>query len=87
MMSVMAKEIETTNPLCLPRLKDSGHSKRTLFLIGIQVVLPFIFLLKCSQDTVKGLMTPQGHSLFRGLKDILSGVQKLISQKRQMKKE
>lgn len=49
----MAKKTKTTDPLSPGRLKDRVHSKRDLFLIGIQVVLSFMFLLKCSQDIVQ----------------------------------
>lgn len=71
---MMAKETETTNPRCLGRLQGRVHSKRGLFFISFQVVLPFIFLFKCSRDIYKWLMAPKGHLLLRGLKNIILGV-------------
>lgn len=63
---MMAKETETTNPRCLGRIQGRVHSKRDLFFIGFQVVLPFIFLFKCFQYIIQvangttETLTPQG---------------------------
>lgn len=87
---MMVKETETTNPQSLGRLQGRVHLKRDLFFIGFQVVLPFIFLFKCSQDIIQvansttGTLTPQGakgHNI-TGLKH----KEKLFSQEQQMSK-